>query len=103
MLAPLALLAGTVSAHAATTAAPPLVHISNFTFNQALLIVKPGTSVTWVNDDDIPHTVTAIDRSFKSKVLDTGQRFTVTFARSGEFGYFCSLHPHMTGKVVVKT
>jgi len=87
-------------------AAPPpqaqLVHIGNFTFNQATLTVRPGTTVTWVNDDDIPHTVVAQGLAFKSKVLDTGDRFSFTFAKPGQFGYFCSLHPHMTGTIIVK-
>jgi plastocyanin len=86
----------------AAAAPAALVHIGNFTFNQPVLAVKPGTTVTWVNDDDIPHTVVAQDKSFKSKVLDTGDRFSVTFAKPGQVAYFCSLHPHMTGKVVVK-
>ena len=86
--------------HAAAPA--PQVKIANFTFNQAVVTVKRGTTVTWTNDDDIPHTVTANDKSFKSKVLDSGQSFSFTFAKAGEFGYFCSLHPHMTGKVIVK-
>jgi plastocyanin len=89
---------------AAPAAAPPgaTVHIANFTFSPANLAVKPGTTVTWVNDDDIPHTVVADDKSFRSKVLDTGDRFSFTFAKPGQFGYFCSLHPHMTAKVVVR-
>ena len=89
-----------------TKAAPPsaatLVHIGNFTFNQPAVTVHPGTTVTWVNDDDIPHTVVAQGLAFKSKVLDTGDRFSFTFAKAGQFSYFCSLHPHMTGKVIVK-
>jgi plastocyanin len=79
-----------------------VVRIGNFTFNQAALTVHPGTTVTWVNDDDIPHTVVANDKSFRSPVLDTGDRFSFTFAKAGQFGYFCSLHPHMTGKILVK-
>jgi plastocyanin len=58
--------------------------------------------VTWVNGDDIPHTVVATDKSFKSKVLDTDETFSFTFAKAGTYEYFCSIHPHMTGKVVVK-
>ena len=96
----LALSANPAAAVAALT--PPLVHIANFTFAQATIVVKPGTTVTWVNDDDIPHTVAAVDKSFRSKVLDTGDRFSFTFAKAGQYAYFCSLHPHMTGKVVVK-
>lgn len=91
-----------VSAAHAAVAPTALVHIGNFTFNQPTLVVKAGTVVTWVNDDDIPHTVVAQDKSFKSKVLDTGDRFSFTFAKPGQLAYFCSLHPHMTGKVVIK-
>jgi plastocyanin len=88
-------------------AGPPLqnavVKIANFTFSPPTLTVRPGTTVTWVNDDDIPHTVVSKDGVFKSKVLDTGDRFSFSFAKPGQFGYFCSIHPHMTGTIVVKT
>jgi plastocyanin len=93
---------GASPAVAATAPAAPTVKIDNFTFGPTTLTVTVGTTVTWVNQDDIPHTVVADDKSFKSKVLDTDQRFSFTFTKPGEFGYFCSLHPHMTGKVVVK-
>ena len=92
----------TVADEVKAAPAATLVHIGNFTFNQAAITVHPGTTVTWVNDDDIPHTVVAQGLAFKSKVLDTGDRFTFTFAKAGQFSYFCSLHPHMTGKVIVK-
>ena len=82
-------------------AAAPMVHISNFTFSPQVLKIRAGQTVTWVNDDDIPHNVTAVDKSFKSKVLDTGERFSFTFPRAGTYAYFCGLHPHMTGSVVV--
>ena len=98
-----ALILSTISA--ITRAAPPpiaAVSIDNFTFKAPVLTVKPGTTVTWTNGDDIPHTVVAKDGSFKSKVLDSGDRFSFTFAKAGQFGYFCSLHPHMTGTIVVK-
>jgi plastocyanin len=78
------------------------VQIGNFTFNQPTLTVKPGTTVTWTNGDDIPHTIVSKDGVFKSKVLDTGDKFSFTFAKAGQFGYFCSIHPHMTGTVIVK-
>ncbi|MDB5680101.1 cupredoxin family copper-binding protein [Sphingomonas bacterium] len=81
--------------------APAKVHISNFTFGPKALTVKVGQTVTWTNDDDIPHTVVATDKSFRSKVLDTGQSFSFTFTKAGAFAYFCSLHPMMTGKIVV--
>ena len=87
-----------------TTAAPTAaaIAIGNFTFKNAIVTVKPGTTVTWTNGDDIPHTVVSNNGLFKSKVLDTGDKFSVTFAKPGQFGYFCSIHPHMTGTVIVK-
>ena len=93
--------AAVAAAPAAPVTAAPAVHISNFTFGPTLLKVRVGQTVTWTNDDDIPHTVTAIDHSFKSKVLDTGEHCSFTFTKPGLVGYFCSLHPHMTGKVMV--
>jgi len=89
------------AASAPAAAAGPAVHISNFTFGPAMLKVRVGQTVTWTNDDDIPHTVVATDHSFKSKVLDTGEHFSFTFTHAGLVSYFCSLHPHMTGKVMV--
>jgi len=85
----------------AAAAGPVAVHISNFTFGPKMVTVKVGQTVTWTNDDDIPHTVVATDKSFRSKVLDTGQSFSFTFTKSGQVAYFCSLHPMMTGKVTV--
>ncbi len=85
----------------ATPTAAPMVHISNFTFSPQALKIRAGQTVTWVNEDDIPHNVTAVDKSFKSKVLDTGERFSFTFPRAGTYAYFCGLHPHMTGSIVV--
>ncbi len=78
------------------------VSIDNFTFTPALLHVPPGTTVTWMNGDDIPHTVKAVDKSFRSKPLDTGDHFAFTFLTAGDYDYFCSLHPHMTGKIIVR-
>ena len=68
----------------------------------ARLTVKAGTTVTWTNRDDIPHTVAAKDRLFKSKVMDTDESYSFTFTTPGEYTYFCSLHPHMTGTIVVE-
>ena len=87
--------------HAAAPAAAA-VQIDNFTFNAMTVTVKPGTTVTWTNQDDIPHTVVSKTGVFKSKVLDTGDKFSFTFAKAGQFGYYCSLHPHMTGTIIVK-
>jgi len=78
------------------------VKIDNFTFGPAELTVTAGTTLTWTNRDDIPHTVVSADKVFKSKVLDTDEMFSFTFNTPGTFPYFCSLHPKMTGKVVVK-
>jgi len=79
------------------------VTIDNFAFDAQTVTVAPGATVTWVNNDDAPHTVVADDgKSFRSKVLDTGEKFSFTFMSAGTFGYFCSIHPHMVGKVVVK-
>ena len=78
------------------------VRIANFTFSPKTLTVNAGARVVWVNDDDVPHTVVATDGSFRSKPLDTGDSFAVVFDRPGEHGYFCSIHPMMTGKVLVK-
>ncbi len=78
------------------------VKIDNFSFTPATLTVRAGTQITWTNADDIPHTVVSEDRSFKSKVLDTDEKFTITASKSGTYSYFCSIHPKMTGKVVVE-
>lgn len=85
-------------------AGPPTVEvkIDNFSFTPATLTVKAGTQITWTNADDIPHTVVSDDRSFKSKVLDTDEKFTFTTSKPGTYSYFCSIHPKMTGKVVVE-
>jgi plastocyanin len=79
-----------------------VVKIGNFTFSPATLTVASGTTVTWTNEDDIPHTVAAKNKAFRSKTLDTDDKFTFTFAAPGEYDYFCSLHPHMVGRIVVK-
>jgi len=78
------------------------VKIDNFSFGPATLTVAPGTTVTWVNHDDIPHTVVSTDSVFKSKVLDTDEKFSFTFTKAGNYPYFCSIHPKMTATVVVK-
>jgi amicyanin len=83
-------------------AADAEVKIDNFTFNPPRLIVKAGTTVTWDNDDDIPHTVVATGKAFRSKTLDTEDKFSFTFTTPGTYEYFCSLHPHMTGSIVVE-
>ena len=83
-------------------AATAEVKIDNFSFGPATLTIAAGTTVTWVNHDDIPHTVVSIDSVFKSKVLDTDEKFSFTFTKPGTYPYFCSIHPKMTATVVVK-
>jgi plastocyanin len=78
------------------------VKIDNFSFGPAELTVPVGTTVTWTNGDDIPHTVVSTDKVFKSKVLDTDEKFSFTFTKAGTYPYFCSIHPKMTGKIVVQ-
>lgn len=95
---------GVVATHAASAvpAKTQAVSIRMFAFTPRILTVTPGTTVIWTNADEDPHTVTANDRSFHSAALDTGDTYSFTFTKPGEFAYFCSLHPHMTGKVIVK-
>ena len=88
----------TASAHAAETE----VKIDNFAFAPQRIVVKAGTTVTWTNADDAPHTVASSSKVFKSGALDTEDKFSFTFATPGTYEYFCSLHPHMTGTVVVE-
>ena len=86
----------------AKTASTAEVKIDNFSFGPVAITVAVGTTVTWTNRDDIPHTVVSTDKVFKSKVLDTDEKFSYTFTKPGEYPYFCSIHPKMTGKVVVQ-
>lgn len=88
-------------------AAPPAasetqVKIDNFTFAPQSITVPVGSSIRWTNRDDIPHTVVSDDKSFKSKPLDTNDEFSFTFTKPGTYSYFCSIHPKMTGKVIVQ-
>ncbi|HKT31512.1 MAG TPA: cupredoxin family copper-binding protein [Gammaproteobacteria bacterium] len=90
-------------APAAATSLAPVVSISNFSFQPAVLTVKVGTRVTWTNHDTTPHTVTSSDKRFTSSGgLDTGDQHSVVFETPGTYEYFCSLHPMMTGKVIVQ-
>ena len=94
--------AGNVTASAPPQPGTMEVKIDNFTFGPADLTVRVGATITWTNRDDIPHTVVSTDKVFKSKVLDTDEQFSFTFSTPGTFPYFCSIHPKMTGKVVVQ-
>ena len=93
---------GIVSVNAQAKPETMDVKIDNFSFGPPELTVTAGTTITWTNRDDIPHTVVSPDKVFKSKVLDTDEKFSVTFDTPGTFPYFCSIHPKMTGKVVVR-
>ena len=77
------------------------VTIDNFTFTPVELTVKVGDTVTWTNHDDIPHTVVSAGK-FRSKAMDTDNSFSFTFTSAGDYKYFCSLHPHMTGMIKVE-
>jgi plastocyanin len=78
------------------------VMVENFSFQPGTLTVKAGTTVTWVNHDDEPHTVNENNKTFKSGTLDTDAKFSYKFTSPGSYSYFCSLHPRMTGQIIVK-
>src|SRR6185369_11885793 len=84
-----------IAAAAQTKPAAVDIKIDNFSFSQAELKIPVGTTVTWTNRDDIPHTVVNTDKAFKSKVLDTNEKYSFTFASAGTYPYFCSIHPKM--------
>ncbi len=78
------------------------VAIDGFKFMPQILTVKAGSTVTWTNKDDVPHTVVSTAHKFRSSVLDSDGKFSFTFHDPGTYEYFCSVHPHMTGKVIVQ-
>jgi len=86
----------------AGTDSPAQVVIDNFVYSPVPLAVKIGTTVTWVNHDDIPHTVDSTDRKFKSAALDTDEKFEFRFTEPGEYPFYCRIHPKMTGKIIVQ-
>ncbi len=104
MIAMLLLFAGSpsVTANDQPSAANAEVKIDKFSFGPETLTVAVGTTVTWTNRDDIPHTVVSTDGVFKSKVRDTDEKFSYTFTKAGTYLYYCSVQPKMTGKVVVQ-
>jgi plastocyanin len=101
MILVLAFLATTFLASQRTLAAEMTVKIANFTFAPERLTVKAGTTVTWVNDDDIPHVVAEKDGKFRSEALDTGDKYSQVFSKPGTVAYYCAIHPHMTGEIEV--
>jgi plastocyanin len=100
-------LATATAAQARLTAAEPtssanVVNIDNFSFAPKELTIAAGTQITWTNKDDVPHTIVSVDHQFKSKTLDTDEKFSFIFQSAGTYEYFCSIHPKMTGKIIVK-
>ena len=87
---------------AAETDAAPQVMIDNFVYSPVPLTVKVGTTVTWINHDDIPHTVDSTQGKFKSAALDTDDKFEFRFTEAGEYPFYCRIHPKMTGKIIVQ-
>jgi plastocyanin len=101
-LAVAVLSAGFTFSTASAQAVDTEVKIDQHAFIPQRVSVKAGTTVTWINDDDVPHTVTSSTKLFKSKALDTGDKFSFTFTTPGAYQYFCSVHPYMTGAIVVE-
>jgi amicyanin len=94
---------GVLIARAQAPAAATAVSIDNFTFTPPTVTVKAGTTVTWSNKDDIPHGIASANNAFaKSKALDTDDSYSFTFTTPGTYQYFCYIHPHMTGTIVVE-
>jgi plastocyanin len=100
-VAMLLLVPGSARVRAADQAAAA-VKIDNFVFGPQTMTVPVGTMVTWTNGDDIPHTAVSTDGVFKSKVMDTDEKFSYTFTRAGTYAYYCTIHPKMTGQIVVQ-
>ena len=79
------------------------IAIANFSFSPKMFIVPAGATVTWINHDKVPHVISSPDNQFqKSPPLQTGQSFSNTFATAETYSYFCSIHPRMTGKIIIK-
>ena len=92
-------------AGAATAGKPPAatsIEILKFAFAPREITIRPGTTITWTNRDETPHALSTHDRSFASQAMDTGDSYRFTFASEGDFSYFCTLHPFMTGIVHVR-
>jgi plastocyanin len=104
VVATLLLFVGSPSVRATdqSSAANGAVKIDNFVFGPKTLTVPVGATVTWTNSDDIPHTTVSTEGVFKSKVLDTDEKFSYTFTKAGTYPYYCTIHPKMTGTVVVQ-
>lgn len=102
LMAALLAAAAPLTAYAAATANGPTIDITKFAFNPAEITVEPGTTVTWINHDEVPHAVASKNKAIASKALDTDDRFAHTFDQGGDYSYYCTLHPFMTGVVHVR-
>jgi len=91
-----------VTASGQPSAANAAVNIDNFVFGPQTITIPVGATVTWTNKDDIPHTSVSTDGVFKSKVLDTDEKFSYKFEKAGTYPYYCTIHPKMTGKIIVQ-
>jgi plastocyanin len=78
------------------------ISIQSFQFVPAILTVKAGTAITWINHDEEPHNVVSPERVFRSKAIDGGEKFTVVLDKPGTYNYLCAVHPHMRGEIVVE-
>ena len=78
------------------------VRVDNFTFGPQSLTIPVNTTVTWINRDDIPHVIVSDDGVFRSKALDTDDKYSFTFTQTGTYAYFCGIHPKMVGRIVVQ-
>ena len=96
-------LAGEMKNDDSTSSKQNRIEIKDFTFNPQTITVKSGEKVTWINRDEEPHTIVSVEKQFKkSTALDTDQEFTITAGAPGTYNYFCSVHPKMTGTIVVE-
>jgi len=102
VLAAVLMLVPTRATSADAKSSPTEVSVDNFTFGPDTLTVAANSTVTWINKDDVPHTIASNDGLFKSKALDTDDKYSYTFTKPGTYSYFCSIHPKMVGKIVVQ-
>ena len=102
VVASVAMIHGSSIVRAAEEKNAASITIDNFSFTPKEITVAAGTTITWVNRDDVPHTVVSPDKKFRSKALDTDDQFSFTFTDAGTYSYFCSVHPVMIGKIIVK-
>ena len=95
--------AGEMANTGSASASETKIEIKDFAFNPQTITVKSGEKITWINRDEEPHTVVSVEKQFKkSSALDTDQQFTITAGAPGTYTYFCSVHPKMTGAIIVK-